>query len=82
MVLAARNYDPRFGRLGELESGDRVIFTDMDDNIFKYSVVAIGTLNNTAVEEMNLGGWDLTLFTRTRSGRARATIRFELVFED
>lgn len=75
LIIAAHNYPTHFGALGELEEGDTVIFTDVDDNQFSYTVLVIEQLPSTALEEMEKGDWDLTLFTCTVGGKARVTVR-------
>lgn len=77
MVLAAHNYNSHFGRLKNLREGDSVIFTDVDGNVFTYTVAVKETLRPTAVEEMTSGEWPLTLFTCTIGGSYRVTIRCE-----
>lgn len=47
----------------------------MDGNIFAYKVIEVETLQPTAIEEMTIGGWDLTLFTCTVGGASRVTVR-------
>lgn len=75
MILCAHNYTSHFGRLKNLVPGDAVEFTDMDGNVFHYEVAETETLAKTAVEEMQSGGWDLTLFTCTVGGVSRVTVR-------
>ena len=75
MVLCAHNYATHFGRLQNLRPGDPVVFTDMDGNVFSYTVALTDTLAPTAIEEMTAGQWPLTLFTCTLSGRTRVTVR-------
>ncbi len=82
MVIAAHNYQTHFGRLKELNSGDEIIFTDVDGNIFRYTVAYQEQLQKTDVEEMQTGDWDLTLFTCTVGGAMRVTIRCDRVQED
>ena len=77
-VICGHNYDRHFGRLKELVPGDEVRFTDMDGNVFRYSVCAVEQLAKTAVEEMQTGDWDLTLFTCTKGGVMRVTVRCAL----
>lgn len=79
LIIAAHNYRSHFGNLKNLVTGDEVIFTDMDGNIFYYEVVEKETLMPTAVEEMTSGDWDLTLFTCTVGGSYRVTVRCEKV---
>lgn len=75
LVIAAHNFKSHFGRLNTLAQGDRVIFTDVDGNVFVYEAQLIETLRPQAVEEMCSGEWDLTLFTCTVGGKYRVTVR-------
>lgn len=75
MILAAHNYSAYFAGLDTLVVGDAVIFTDIDGNVFSYTVAAQELLSGTAVEQMQSGEWDLTLFTCNYSGRSRVTVR-------
>lgn len=77
-ILCAHNYSTHFGRLKNLRSGDAVIFTDMAGKTFRYTVAETDTLPGNAVEEMESGGWDLTLFTCTTNGQTRFTVRCKL----
>ena len=78
LIICAHNYATHFGRLKNLIPGDEVIFTDVVGNEFRYTVVELETLAGTAVEEMESGAWDLTLFTCTIGGQNRVTVRCEL----
>ena len=78
LILAGHNYKSHFGSLHQLEAGDEVFFTDMAGNRFAYSVSETEQLPGTAIEEMEAGDWDLTLFTCTVGGAARVTVRCEL----
>lgn len=75
MVIAAHNYVQHFGRLGSLIIGDEVRFTDVDGNVFTYTVVELEQLDPSPVENMLAGDWDLSLFTCTLSGQQRMTVR-------
>lgn len=75
MIIAGHNYSSHFGRLRNLSTGDEVIFTDVDGNIFRYSVSQVEILSDTAVKEMESGNWDLTLFTCTVGAQYRVTVR-------
>ena len=75
MIIAAHNYRSHFGRLKDLKIGDEVSFTDVDGNEFHYVISEMQLLDKTAIEEMESGGWDLTLFTCTVGGASRVTIR-------
>ncbi len=75
LIIAAHNYPEHFGKIAKLQNGDAVIVTDIDGNVFKYSVDVVDVLEPTAIEEMKAGRWDLTLFTCTIGGSYRVTVR-------
>ena len=75
LVLAAHNYPQHFGRIGDLQPGDTVCFTDMDGHVTHYRVAALETLAPEDVEGMLSGEYDLTLFTCTVGGKSRVTVR-------
>ena len=74
-IIAGHNYRSHFGELKRVMVGDRVQFTDVNGNRFDYTVAAMEILEGTAVEEMEAGSWDLTLFTCTYGGQTRLTLR-------
>lgn len=82
LIVAAHNYPAHFGRLPELNVGDELYFTDTADHTFAYTVTEIEELAATALEEMESGDWDLTLFTCTVDGKARVAVRCELATTD
>lgn len=75
LIIAGHNYSAHFGTLKDLREGDRITFTDMDGNVFSYTVAFCEVLKSTDVEEMESGDWDLTLFTCNVSGQNRVTVR-------
>lgn len=75
LIVAGHNYKTHFGHLYQLRAGDEVLFTDADGNLFSYTVAEVTKLGPRAVEEMETGDWDLTLFTCTVGGKARVTVR-------
>lgn len=77
LILAGHNYPAHFGNLKTLQPGMEVTFTDVDGNQFRYQVAELETLEPTAIEEMEAGEWDLTLFTCTIGGQSRVTVRCE-----
>ena len=81
LIICGHNYEEHFGRLGELNTGDDVIVTDMNGISFYFKVSNIETLGATDTEEMEAGDWDLTLFTCTIGGANRVTIRCEATGE-
>ena len=79
LIICAHNYASHFGKLKELQPGDIVLFTDMDEHVVTFQMVERETLNPMDAEGMEAGDWDLTLFTCTIDGQTRATIRLERV---
>ncbi len=82
LVIAAHNYQSHFGTLKNLSEGDAVTFTDMDGNLFCYEVTALETLPPTAIAEMTVSDYDLTLFTCTLGGANRVTVRCDRVMPE
>ena len=81
LIIAGHNYRGHFGSLYRLTPGDEVQFTDTAGNVFSYGVSEIQELPGTALEEMEAGDWDLTLFTCTLSSASRVTIRCQRIGE-
>lgn len=75
LIIAAHNYTRHFGSLKHISIGDEVMFTDMDGNVFSYTVSELEQLAPTAAEEMQAGDWTLTLFTCTLGGQYRVAVR-------
>lgn len=81
LIIAAHNYARHFGNIYLLSPGDEVIFSDVEGNVYDYRVTKIEVLDGTAVEEMEEGEWDMTLFTCTYGGKNRITVRCDLKSE-
>ncbi|MGM9603088.1 MAG: sortase [Faecousia sp.] len=79
LILCAHNYPSHFGNLNKLREGDIATFTDMDGNVFTYTLVERETLPPDDADTLTAGDWDLTLFTCTVGGQSRVTLRFALV---
>lgn len=75
LIIAGHNYKKHFGGLKNLQIGDTITFTDMDEHCFSYTVTALEELDGTAIEAMESGDWDLTLFTCTIGGKKRVSVR-------
>ena len=75
MIIAGHNYRTHFSGIKRLNTGDSVVFTDADGNVFSYEVAEIETVGGYDIEKMEAGDWDLTLFTCTNKGKARAAVR-------
>lgn len=80
LVIAGHNYKKHFGGLTNLQPGDEVTLQTMDGNTYTYQVMALETLNATAVDEMTSGEYALTLFTCDYSGNARIAVRCQPTF--
>ena len=78
-VIAAHNYKSHFGRLSELQTGDIVIFTDVNGADHCYEVVLLETLPKEATKEMIASGFALSLYTCTPGGASRVTVRCDAI---
>ena len=76
-VLSAHNYAAHFGKIHLLENGDEVIFTDAEENVFRYRVIDVSILGPYDIQEMLNDEYALTLFTCTIGGKNRVTVRCE-----
>lgn len=75
LIIAAHNYHSHFGGLKDLRAGDEVTFTDVEGNVFRYTVAELETLGGNDLDLLEGGDWDLTLFTCTIGGKSRMTVR-------
>lgn len=75
LTIAGHNYVSHFKKLSQLVAGDAIRFTDVEGNVWNYTVTTTEVLSGYDVEGMEEGDWDLTLFTCTYSGQDRVTIR-------
>lgn len=75
IIIAAHNYKSHFGTLNKLIIGDEVEFIDAYGKSHLYEVCEVATLDGTAVSDMQSSGWDFTLFTCTKDGKQRVTVR-------
>ena len=74
LVVAAHNYKRHFGRLSELEQGDRITFINMDGYPYEYEVDRIEKLEPEAVDEVQQSGYPLVLYTCTYGGENRVAV--------
>lgn len=81
-IICGHNYSSHFGSIKNLQPGDPVIFMDMDGNVFRYAVAMQDIIAKENVEDMEDGGWDLTLFTCTLARVTRVTVRCNKVSEE
>ncbi len=74
-VVCGYNYRVHFAYLKRLEEGDRITFTDIIGNEFRYTVVAVETLTELALEQSGSDGFDLTVFSCTVDGQSQVAVR-------
>ena len=79
MVIAGHNYSSFFGTLKNISTGNKIVFTDIDGNVFMYEVDDMQVLLPTDIENMVVSDWDLTLFTCTVGGRTRFAVRCDRI---
>lgn len=75
MIIAGHNYSSHFGNLDQLPTGARVRFTDVEGNVFDYTLKWVDILEPEQTEEMLEGDWDLSLFTCTYDLSRRNVLR-------
>lgn len=75
LIICAHNTSSHFGKIGKLNVGDEIVFTDVNNNIYKYRVELIEILEKDDFEKMKNSDYDLTLFTCTLDGQKRVTVR-------
>ena len=75
LILMGHDYQQHFGPIKELSAGAEVILETVDGAAHTYRVEQIETLEAGDLAAMESGDWDLTLFTCTRDGQARQTLR-------
>lgn len=79
MIIAAHNYKNHFRDLEKIKIGDEILFCDAAAIEHRYKVSERTLLDGTDVKDMKAGKWDFTLFTCTKSGKQRVTVRCEKV---
>ena len=75
LVICGHSYKAHFGDLYKLKQKDKVIFIDVNNNKYVYEVELIETLKSTDVRDMIESDFDLTLYTCTKDGKNRVTVR-------
>lgn len=79
LIVAGHNYQRHFGKIKNLVSGDTVIVTDIDGRQYYYVVTYTETIGTYDVDDMDKGDWDFTVFTCTKGGASRVTVRCEFL---
>lgn len=75
LVICAHNYKRHFGNIDKLEPKDLIIITDLNGNKHYYEVVEVEILSATSIDEMLNSNFNLTLFSCTKGGKSRVTVR-------
>lgn len=75
LVICGHSYKSHFGYLYKLKKGDEIIFIDVNNNKYTYKVELVEELESTDIKEMIESDFDLTLYTCTRDGLRRVTVR-------
>lgn len=74
LVVAGHNYATQFAVLFELKAGDTVTFTDVDGNVFTYTVREMTSVTPDNSETVMNSGYALTLYTCTWDTSERITV--------
>lgn len=77
-VVAGHNYPGHFGGVEHLTPGDAVYFADLAGDTRRYRVAETQILEAADTEEVEQGGWDLSLLTCTAGARKRICVRCRL----
>ena len=75
LVICGHSYKSHFGYLYKLKKGDEIIFIDVNNNKYTYKVELVEELESTDIKEMIESDFDLTLYTCTKDGLRRVTVR-------
>lgn len=75
LVICGHSYKSHFGSLKQLSPNDIIIFEDTLGNTYAYKVMEIDILSPTDIKKMIDSEYDLTIFTCTKDGTNRVTIR-------
>lgn len=79
LIIAAHNYGSHFGNIKNLVIGDQLVFMDTNGKEHRFAVKEVITLEGIAIKDMLDGDWDFTLFTCTKGGKHRVTVRCDAV---
>lgn len=82
LIICAHSYKSHFGYLNKLKQRDKVIFTDISGNVYIYEVLEIEILGYNDIEDMINNLYDLTLYTCTKDGNSRITVRCNRISKD
>lgn len=76
MIIAGHSYVNHLRPIRKITVGEKVLFTDAEDNKFNFEVISVEVLQANQGEILEQeGDWDLTIFTCTPAGQARFIVR-------
>lgn len=75
LIIAGHNYSSHFGNIDDLNQNDEVYFINANGEIYSYIVLETEIIDDSDIEGMQQGNWDLSLFTCNFTGDKRITIR-------
>lgn len=75
LVIAGHNYKSHFGNLSKLNPGDEVAFQSNDGSVYSYTVKEITIISMYDHEALELGEWDISLFTCDSDRSKRILVR-------
>lgn len=75
LVIAAHDYRNHFGYIGNLKSGDTVMFTDVNGRVYNYRVTSVDMIMPTDTDKVKDTGDDLILYTCNYGGTKRICVR-------
>lgn len=75
LVIGGHNYKRHFSKIKRMSIGDKIYFTDMNDNRIEYEICLIERLHETEVNRMIYNDYDLSLFTCDTNNKYRVTLR-------
>ena len=76
IVIGGANYASQFGRIGELATGDAVVFTDMSGRVRTCAVATVATVGADDAQALRdtCADWPLCLHVSTFSGMQRTVV--------
>lgn len=74
LVVAGHNYKTEFDVLFRLETGDTVTFTDVDGNVFIYTVREFASVTPDDSDTVMNSGYALTMYTCNWDTSERVTV--------
>lgn len=79
LVICAHSYENLFGNIEDLNPGDKLVLTDMNQNEYIYEVQVLEVLSSKDVKKMIESEFDLTLYTCTNNNLDRITVRLNRI---